>query len=180
MKTFLDLARERRSIRRYQPKPVEREKIERCLEAARLAPSACNSQPWTFVAVSEPQQHAKLAAASFGGIYAPTAFAAQAPLIVAIVADKGSLATRFGNMVRDTSFYLIDIGIACGHFALAAADEGLGACIIGWFDEKGAAKALGIPPGKKVELLIACGYPDETPDARPRREFKDVCRFDKF
>ena len=180
MRTFLALTENRRSVRQYQQKAVETEKITRCLEAARLAPSACNSQPWTFVAVSSRELREKLAAQAFSGVYAATSFAAQAPLLVAIISDKGNLMTRFGNMIRDTSFYLVDIGITCAHFILAAEDEGLGTCVIGWFDAKKAAKLLNVPTGRKVELLIAVGYPAETQKPRPRKDFAEACRFDAF
>ncbi len=72
---FIELAGKRRSIRKYSGAPVEREKIELCLEAARLAPSACNSQPWKFVVVDEPGLKERLAHAAFSGVFAPTAFA---------------------------------------------------------------------------------------------------------
>ncbi|MDD2773915.1 MAG: nitroreductase family protein [Elusimicrobiales bacterium] len=180
MKTFLDLAARRRSIRKYLDRPVEPEKLDRCLEAARLAPSACNSQPCRYVAVTDPELKRKFCEAAFSGLYSATRFAAAAPVIVAVVADKGNLTVRVGNLVRGTSFYLVDTGISCAHFALAAQDEGLGTCIIGWFDAKKAGKILGVPFGKRVELLISLGYPAENPTPRPRKTFAEACSRNRY
>lgn len=180
MKTFLDLAARRRSIRKYLDRLVEPEKLDRCLEAARLAPSACNSQPCRYVAITEPELKRKFCAAAFSGLYSATRFAAAAPVIVAVVAGEGSLSARVGNLVRGTSFYLVDTGISCAHFVLAAQDEGLGACIIGWFDAKKAGKVIGVPSGKRIELLISLGYPAENPPPRPRKAFNEACSKNKY
>ena len=140
---FFKLVSERRSVRKYNPVPVEREKLLACLEAARLAPSACNAQPYKFIVVDAPDLKEKLAAAAFSGLYSSTGFAARAGALVAVVSQKGKLTAWLGNQVRDTNFRLIDIGIAAEHFVLAAEEQGLGTCWLGWFDAKGAAKALG-------------------------------------
>lgn len=174
---FLELAAKRRSIRKYKAQPVEPEKLARCLEAARLAPSACNSQPWNYIAVTEAAIRERLASEAFAGLYKATQFAAQAPVIVGIAADKGNITARIGNFVRHTSFYLIDIGISAENFCLQAEDEGLGTCIIGWFDAKKAAKVLGVPSSMKLELMIALGYPDETPAPRPRKSVDEMTSF---
>ena len=77
--TFLDLVRLRRSVRRYRPEAVPREALERCLEAARLAPSACNSQPWRFLVVETPELRKRIVTEALSGPYAMNAFAASAP-----------------------------------------------------------------------------------------------------
>ena len=174
---FLELAAARRSVRKYKNKPVEREKLELCLEAARLAPSACNAQPYRFVLVDDPALKEKFCAAAFSGLYSACKFAAAAPAILAVVADTGKLSAWLGNQVQDTNFRLMDIGIAAEHFVLAAAEQGLGTCWLGWFSAKGAAKALGLGRGKKVEILISVGYPDEAPAARPRKSSEEFCSF---
>lgn len=176
---FLELAAARRSIRRYKPDPVEREKIDLCLEAARLAPSACNAQPCRFVILDEPGLKEKFCSAVFTGPYAVTRFAAAAPALAAVISDTGKLSAWLGNQVQDTNFRLIDIGIAAEHFVLAAAEQGLGTCWIGWFGAKAAAKALGLGPGRKVEVLISLGYPAESPAPRPRKSKEEYSSYNK-
>ncbi len=149
----------RHSVRKYQNKPVEREKINACLEAARLAPSACNAQPWEFIVIDDPQVKADFAKAAFSGTYKMSAWVAQAPVIVAAISDKGNFVSRLGGFLRRTEFYLIDHGIACEHFVLRAWDQGLGTCWIGWLNCEKAGQFFHLPSGKKIEHLIALGYP---------------------
>ena len=87
----------RRSVRKYQDKPVEREKINACLEAARLAPSACNSQPWHYIVIDDPQVKAAFCQEAFSGVYAMSKWAEKAPVLIAAVSDKGSFTSRIGN-----------------------------------------------------------------------------------
>lgn len=176
---FLALAAARRSIRKYKPDPVEREKIDLCLEAARLAPSACNAQPCRFVIIDEPALKEKFCEAAFTGVYSATRFAAAAPVIAAVVADKGKFSAWLGNQVQDTNFRLVDVGIAAEHFVLAAAEQGLGTCWIGWFSQKGAARALGLGAGRRVEVLISLGYPAEAPAPRPRKSKEEYSSYNK-
>ncbi|MDD2806881.1 MAG: nitroreductase family protein [Elusimicrobiales bacterium] len=177
---FLRLAAERRSIRKYRSTPVERAKLDLCLEAARLAPSACNAQPYKFVVIDEPALKEKFCAAAFSGVYAACKFAASAPAMVAVVSSKGKMSAWLGNQVQDTNFRLMDIGIAAEHFVLAAAEQGLGTCWLGWFSAKGAAKALGLGAGKKVEVLLSVGYPAEAPAPRPRKKKEEFCSYNKL
>jgi len=174
---FLELAAARRSIRRYKHVPVEREKLELCLEAARLAPSACNAQPYRFIIIDEPALKEKFCAAAFSGLYSACKFAAAAPALLAVTADTGKVTAWLGNQVQDTNFRLMDIGIAAEHFVLAAAEQGLGTCWLGWFSAKGAARALGLGSGKKVEILISVGYPDEAPPPRKRKTTEEFRSF---
>lgn len=174
---FLDLAAGRRSVRKYKPQLVEREKLDYCLEAARLAPSACNAQPYKFIVLDEPALKGKFCAAAFTGVYSVTKFAAAAPALVLVTARSGKLSAWLGNQMQDTNFRLMDIGIAAEHFALAAAEQGLGTCWIGWFDAKAGAKALGL--GSKIEVLLSVGYPDEAPGPRPRLAPEDFRSYNK-
>lgn len=162
---FLELAQKRQSDRGYCDRPVARELIERCLEAARLAPSACNSQPWFFVVVDEPQLRAAVAEKLQDAVM--NRFAPSAPVLVAVVAEPPALLPRLGGVIKNKPFYLMDIGMAVEHFCLQAADEGLGSCILGWFDEPGVKRLLGIPKGKRVPLVITLGYP-AVPATRPK------------
>jgi nitroreductase len=156
---FKDLVLHRESTRRYDDRVVEPEKIEQIMEACRMAPSACNSQPWRFVVATDPTVKDALAKASYGPLLQFNKFAPQAPVIAAIVAEKPKLIARIGGTVKDKDFYLMDIGIVAEHFCLQAADLGLGTCMLGWFDEARAKKILNVPAHKRILLLITLGYP---------------------
>jgi len=177
---LLKLVSKRRSVRKYKPLPVEREKLLICLEAARLAPSACNAQPYKFVVVDDQAVKDKLASAVFSGIHSPIKFAAQASVLVVVVSQKGKLSAWLGNQVQDTNFRLVDIGIAAEHFVLAAEEQGLATCWLGWFDAKGAAKALGLPAGCKAEVMLSVGYADEAPPARKRKTMEEISSFNGY
>jgi len=157
---LLDLLKHRKSIRDFLDRPVERKKIMMCLEAARLAPSACNSQPWKFIVVDDRQLKDKLGDAAFRGIYSMNSFCKMAPVMVVVVSEKSKFLARIGGMFRGTKYYLIDIGVAIEHFVLQAEDLGLGTCWIGWFNERAVKSVLEIPHRKKIDILIALGYYD--------------------
>jgi len=158
--SLLDLIRQRRSVRDFRDQPVEREKIMACLEAARLAPSACNSQPWKFIVVDDPELKNRLSQVAFNGVYSINSFCQKAPVIVVVISEKGKFITQIGGMFRGTRYYLIDIGIAIEHFVLQAEELGLGTCWIGWFNERAVKQVLNIPQYKKIDILIALGYYD--------------------
>ncbi len=157
--SFLNLTKQRYSCRQYQSLPVEREKILRCLEAARWAPSACNSQPWHFIIVDERLTRDFLAEQAFGGIYRINAFAKQAPVLIAAVRQNSKYLAELAGRMRGVRYSLIDVGIACEHFVLQAQEEGLGTCWIGWFDAKKVKKVLKLPWHSKVDIIISVGYP---------------------
>ena len=167
---FLDVVRTRQSVRRYTDRPVSRDAIDRCLEAARLAPSACNSQPWSFVVIDDPRTLKQVSEKAFSGIYRMNQWAATAPVLIVVITEKSKYYTTLGGQVRDTRYNLIDIGIAGEHLALQAAEEGLGACWIGWFDEKALKRELGIPRGKKTDVVITLGYPADERLREKQRE----------
>ena len=174
------ILRERRSIRRFLDKPVEREKINACLEAARLAPSACNSQPWHYIVIDDPAVKESFCKEVFGGAYKMSAWAAKAPVLVAVVSDRGNVISRLGGYLRRTEFYLVDQGISGEHFVLRAHDLGLGTCWIGWINSKKAAQFFKLPSGKKIEHLFALGYPAEKPAPRPRAKLEEISSYNKF
>jgi nitroreductase len=158
---FRELVRSRRSCRAFDPRPVDRELLAQCLEAARLAPSACNSQPWHFVVVDEPALRERLARATTSALLTLNRFVSQAPVLVAIVSERAKLVAKIGGAIKGKPYSLMDVGIAAEHFCLQATELGLGACMLGWFDERSAKRLLGVPRGKRVELLIAVGHPRE-------------------
>ncbi len=165
---FFRISTKRQSDRKYERRPVDRDLVVRCLEAARLAPSACNSQPWKFVVVDDPDLVKQVgeAAASLG----MNGFAHEVPVIVAVVLEKMNLTARIGSVIKDKEYSLLDVGIAVEHFCLQAAELGLGTCIMGWFDEKKVKKLLGIG-SKRVPLLVSLGYPAEKRAAKRARHW---------
>jgi nitroreductase len=178
---FLDLATKRYSLRNYQTTPVPREKISRCVEAARLAPSACNSQPWKFVVVDDPVLKDKLAKAAFEGLVNLNQFAFKAPVMVLIVSERQRLSARLGGLIKDKNFSLMDIGITAEHFCLQATEEGLGACMLGWFNEKRVKKLLSIPAARRVELMITVGLAaDGTVPPKTRKSTGEILAFNSY
>jgi nitroreductase len=177
---FLKLAEERQSDRKYHDKPVEEEKLNRCLEAARLAPSACNSQPWTFIVVNDPELKNRIADETSGGIIPINHFTRQAPVLVVIIMEKPNITSRFGEMVKDKKYTLMDVGIAASHFCLQAAAEGLGSCMLGWFNEQKVQKLLNIPGDKRPMLIISLGYPAGKKRKKIRKKAKDIVKYNSY
>ena len=179
--TFQQLVKNRRSIRRYLEKPVEREKILACIEAARLAPSADNVQPWRFLIIDDPELKAKFAQEVFSGIYFISKFAAKAPVLIMILARLDIIANRIGKQIQNIHFYLIDIGIAGEHIVLQAEELGLGSCWIGWFNIRKARKFLKIPRKYKIVSLMAMGYYEKRPTReKKRKELEEIAWFNKI
>jgi nitroreductase len=159
----------RHSVRHFDPRPVEREKLLACVEAARLAPSAENAQPCRFILLDDPDSRKTFCEAAFSGIYSATRWAIAAPAIAAIVVKRTLTAGRLGPLIQGTPYYFIDVGIAGEHFVLQAQSLGLGTCWIGWFDSRKARKILHLPRSMKVAQLIAVGYPSAEWKAGERR-----------
>lgn len=168
---FLDLVRKRQSIRAYLNRPVEREKIEKCLEAGRLAPSAVNVQPWQFIVIDDPALKNQVAEKTFNRIISFNRFALQAPVLIVVLSNNSGFLNKIKKTIKNKHFNPIDIGISVGNICLQATEEGLGTCILGWFDEKGIKDLLNIPEDKKVKLLITMGYPAST-EIRPKKRKK--------
>ncbi|MGA2477570.1 MAG: nitroreductase family protein [Spirochaetia bacterium] len=164
---FLQLVRSRTSLRSYDEREVADADIVSMAEAARLAPSAENGQPWRFIAVKDPAVREALAKACFSGIFTATRFASRAPLIVALCAERAGI-IEAGKTIKDRAMYQLDCGIAGEHLTLRAVELGLGACWIGWFDRRRARAVLRLPFHVQVVALIAVGYPSEKALRNPR------------
>jgi len=177
---FLRLAEERQSDRKYHDKQVEKEKLLRCLEAARLAPSACNAQPWTFIVVNDKELKDAVARETSGGVLPLNHFTRQAPLLVVVVLEKPNITCRFGEIVKDKKFTIMDLGISASHFCLQAASEGLGSCMIGWFNENKVKELLNIPKDKRPMLIITLGYPAGKKRKKIRKKPDDVIRYNSY
>ena len=181
MTSFLDMVRSRRSIRAYTGRDIKREDLELCVEAARYAPSACNSQPWKFIIVDDRRIKDAVAKRSLSGLYAMNAFAEEAAAFIIIVSESTELPAWLGKKFRSTDFRRMDIGSACEHVVLQAQELGIGTCILGWFDEGRLKKLLSVPRSKKIELVIALGYPADTKLPEKRLKEKDeVVSFNKY
>jgi nitroreductase len=157
---FLRLCRLRRSVRRFDDRPVEHEKLEACLEAARLAPSADNVQPWRFVVFDDRNKKAALARAAFSGIYSRSSNFGRAPVLVVLLIKEHLLVNRGAKFVQGTPYQFVDAGIAGEHFCLAATEMGLGTCWVGWYDGRAVIRHLGLrSKGYRPIALLAVGYP---------------------
>lgn len=178
MSTFLKLVKERKSIRQYDPKPIERHLIDQCLDAARLAPSACNSQPWSFIVIDNPETRDMLVKKSMSGIYASNKFTGTAPVIIVVITGKSKYTARLGGMIRKVSYNLIDIGIACDHLTLRAQELGIGTCYLGWFKEKAVKKVLNLPFSTHIDLMISMGYDlNPSPKEKNRKSLDEIRRY---
>ncbi|MBL3593420.1 MAG: nitroreductase family protein [Synergistaceae bacterium] len=176
--TFTDLVRTRRSVRRYKPDDVAPALLDTCLEAARLAPSACNSQPWLFHVVQGTLK-SDLARAMNSGLYGKglNAFIDEAPLIVAVeTLPRERLAPRLAGLIRNVRYEMLDVAIAVDHFTLQAAELGLGTCWIGWFNEKAVKEQLGLPPKSRIDVMLTLGWPDDRGAPKNRKPLGAIVR----
>ncbi len=165
---FLELCRDRQSTRAFSGTPVDGDKIERCLEAARLAPSACNGQPWYFIVVQNPVIRERIARSTFAPASSLNHFTLQAQALVLVLSKREPGLARLGSLIRGLPLHYLDIGIAIEHFCLQATNEGLGTCILGWITERKIRKHLKIPKAQRVVAGIAVGYP-ESNEIRPKK-----------
>ncbi len=178
---FSELLLKRESVRKYSTRAVEKDAIEQIMEACRLAPSACNSQPWRFVVVTDPELKDKVARATFGSVLRFNRFVLQAPVIAALVAEPPNWLSKIGSSIKDKDFYLMDIGIVAEHFCLQAAELGIGSCMIGWFDETRVKELLNIPSKKRIPLLITLGYAEkDKPRKKIRKPLKQVFSYNIY
>lgn len=161
---MLDAIQKRRSVRAYTAHPVEEDKLQSVLEAARLAPSARNLQEWRFVVVRDPAIRARLAIAANN-----QAFVGQAPVVIVGCAVKTDYVMRGGQLA-----YPIDLAIAIDHMTLQAAAAGLGTCWIGSFFEDQVRAILGIPGDVRVVGLLTLGYPADAPAPKNRLPARQV------
>ncbi len=179
---FQELIAKRQSVRKYQNRPVEKEKIEQLIEAVHLAPSACNSQPWKLIIVDHPELKNEVAQTTFSKTVAFNKFAVEAPVIAVLVIEKPKLIAQIGGSIKNMEYPQIDIGIAAEHFCLQAAELGLGTCMIGWFNQNKIKKILNIPKNRKVGLVITLGYAPEDYKQRQkiRKPYNDICGFNSY
>ena len=176
MGEFLELSKRRQSCRKYDGRKVEHEKLAACVEAARLAPSACNSQPWSFVVVENETLLPEVAkCAQSSGI---NQFTENAGAFFVVLEEHAVLMPNLRKMLDSQYFAKCDVGGVIYALTLAAAEQGLGTCIIGMFDRPRLCELLDIPVEKHIAMLIAVGYPAE--DAvrdKVRKPVADIVRY---
>ena len=161
---FLEIARTRQSCRNYAQTPVEQEKLDAVLEALRLAPSACNGQPY-FVTVCRGDTAKAVAAACQG--MGMNKFASQAPVVL-VLSEKAYVKTAaVGSKVKHNDYRSIDIGIAAAYMTAEATAQGLGSCILGWLDDEKIRKICDLT--QPVRLVITLGYAKEGDPLRPKK-----------
>ena len=155
---FMEIAQTRQSCRAYdENRPVEEEKLNAILEAARLAPSACNGQPYHFtVCRGEAAKEVALSTRGMGGM---NKFAVQAPVLIVISEKPYVKSAALGAKVKNNDYRSMDIGIACAYLTAEASAQGLSTCILGWLDDAKIRKLCDLE--YPVRLVITLGYAKE-------------------
>ncbi len=173
---FLNLCQRRQSCRDFADRPVEHEKLERCLQAARLTPSACNSQPWSFVVVESPELAAQVARCTMQmGV---NEYLGGAKAFIVVLEEHAVLMPGLRRILDSQYFAKHDLGAVATTICLAAEAEGLGTCIAGLFDREKLGQLLNLPPEQRFSVVIAVGYP-ASDKVRPkqRKSFEEIVRF---
>jgi len=176
MENFFELIAKRESCRDYSEKQVDTEILRKCIEAARIAPSACNSQPWSFTVVNNSGLSPKVAKClqELG----MNKFTDKCPAFVVVTEEEATLIARIGGKAKNQEYASIDIGLATAHLVLAAAEQGLSTCIIGMFNESKLKEMLDIPKQKRIRLVIAAGYAaTDKIREKNRKNLEDISRF---
>ena len=156
MMNFSELVNKRESCRSYSDKKVAKEQLLECIEAARVAPSACNSQPWSFVVVNSGEKSPLVAKCTQS--MGMNKFTSDVPAFIVVCEENTNLSANLGGLVKKQHYAQGDIGIAVASICFAATDLGLSTCILGWFDEKKLVETLGLKKNKRIRLIIAVGY----------------------
>ncbi len=178
MQDFMELVKERQSCRAYDPeKRPAREQLMECIRAAQLAPSACNSQPWHFTVVNDPQTSPAVAEAT--RLYGLNKFTADCPAFIVVCEQPARLMARVASVVSGQHYAQMDVGIAVAHLCYAAASQGLSTCIMGCFDEKRLRELLPLPAQGTVKLVLAVGFAAEGDPLREkkRKPLEDICTY---
>ncbi|OPX59737.1 MAG: malonic semialdehyde reductase [Methanobacterium sp. PtaB.Bin024] len=167
---FEDLIQERYSVRSYQSRPVEDEKLEAVLDAARLAPTAANKQPFRLIVVKTEGKKDQMKRIYHGDWFS------EAPLVICACSVKSESWTR-----RDGRNYVdVDVTIAMDHLILQATELGLGTCWIAAFDAEAAREILKIPEGVEPLLFTPLGYPADEIGPKSRKELDELVHYEEW
>jgi len=181
MNSFLELVKNRQSDRSYDvSRPVEQDKLDYILEAARLAPSACNAQPWSFIVVTDPALKQETASIIADKVLSMNHFAYQAPVHIILLEESANFSSRAGGLFKQKHFPHIDLGIAAAHLTLAAAEQGLGSCIVGWFNEKKLRKLFDIPSSRRPMIVVTLGYSTQSLREKKRKTAADIIKYNTY
>ena len=167
---FLELAKKRYSCRAYKSDPVEDDKLQQVLEAARLAPTACNLQPFQLIVVHTMGQEADLRR-----IYSSSWFT-QAPIIICAC----GIPSESWKRRDDKNYCEVDVTIAMDHLILAATNLGLGTCWIGAFNPDSAREILGLPDDVEPIAFTPLGYPQDSPGHKSRKSLNEIVRYERW
>lgn len=169
-KEFIDLAKVRQSCRSYDPyREVEAEKLEACLEAMKLSPSACNAQPYFYYIVKGDEAKNVRDLLQLGKM---NSFAKDVNAFAVITEENYNLSAKLGSSVKNQDYKSIDIGISAAYFTAQATSLGLSTCIMGWFDEEKLQKYLGTK--SRIRLVIAIGYAKDDTIREKKRKSSDA------
>lgn len=166
--TFDEIVMTRYSVRDFEERPVPREDILAMIESARWAPSASNSQPTRFIAVTDPAIIARLCKEGMGPVIG-NPWLKKAPLLIVGCSQLDLIVNHLAAGVTKIDYYIVDLGIALEHIALKATELGLGTCWVGWLREEKVKEILGIPKKVRAMALLAIGYPKGVPPKRKRK-----------
>lgn len=156
---FNELVLKRQSCRNFDGRPVEKEVLQKVIEVARLTPSACNSQPWFFTVVTEPDKVKEIASAT--RVFGANRHCEKAGAFIVLEERLATLKEGVSKVVGSQHFAQIDMGIAAAHIILSASNEGLSTCMIGLFDKDAVKKTLTLDKKAELKLVIAVGYASE-------------------
>ena len=170
---FTEIAQNRQSCRKYdENRPVEQEKLDAIVNAARIAPSACNGQPY-FLTVCRGEKAREVAKATTG--MGMNKFAAQAPVLIVISEAPYVKSAALGAKVKNNDYRSIDIGIAAAYLTAEATAQGLGSCILGWFDDGKIRDICSLD--SPVRLVITLGYPLDTLREKKRKNTDELVQY---
>ncbi|MCP1102290.1 nitroreductase [Aequitasia blattaphilus] len=178
---MLDAIKNRRSVRKYTNTPVEKEKLLEVINAARMAPSGHNMQPWTFIVIENEETKKALAFADHEQYWME-----EAPVLIACVADIRKWIGGEKVYVNETSdFFALkrvirDTSIAITHILLEAENQGLSTCWTGWYQQLDVRPLLDIPEDQYVVGIVALGYGAEQPEERPRKKLEEIIRYETW
>ena len=178
--TFMDLATTRQSDRAFTAQEVSREDLLKCIQAAQLAPSACNSQPWKFIVIDDAELVKQAGVAVSNNPLGINKFAETAPILVAVIEEQAVLMPKIQGKIDSNRWAQFDLGSATEHFCLQAAELGLSTCIMGAFDEAKMKELLHVPEGRRIFIMLAVGYPSGTARTKVRKELNAIHSFNSY
>ncbi len=179
--SFMELANNRQSERSFTAQEVSRKDLLKCLQAAQLAPSARNLQPWKFIVIDDPELVKQAAAAIADNPLGLNKFTETAPVLVAVMEAEATSMPKLQGQTASNRWAQFDLGSATEHFCLQAAELGLGTCIMGAFNEAKLKELLHIPQERNIFVMLAVGYPASNQlRTKARKELNAIHCFNQY